>query len=257
MKQNWEFWMVSGTDTVASFFSNLALASQAPDKRRPWRMKFTLRMRRPRNDGLSSSEEFDQLVQVEDSAAQAFEKALDAIYVGRVTEGGNRIFFYYAPAASVFEAQAQRMMKAFPEYEFETEAVLDPGWRFYFENLTPSDGIMQAIKNRHVLEVMEKRGDAGTVRRDVRHWAYFSLREHRSGYRRAIEDMGFTFVSDSTVDGELRFGVSFEREDSLASQEFDDVTIQLMELANEFEGEYDGWESPLLPGGEEGATSDG
>lgn len=67
MNADWDFYALLVDDQPASIFVDFALASMAPITEAPIMFYVSVRMRAPRPDGLSSQEEFDELIAVERS----------------------------------------------------------------------------------------------------------------------------------------------------------------------------------------------
>jgi hypothetical protein len=72
-----------------------------------------------------------------------------------------------------------------------------------------------------------------TARRVVSHWVYFKSPEERAG-----------FVAHA-VRLDFKVGVMLERIDHVDFHSINDVTVQLFRLAQEFNGDYDGWETSV------------
>lgn len=95
MSDEWDFYPLRVDDQPASIFVNLSLAKMAPISGKPHMSYISIRMRQPREDGLSSQEEFQALGDLEDLIVEAATENADPIYVGRDTTGGDRDFFFY------------------------------------------------------------------------------------------------------------------------------------------------------------------
>src|SRR5262249_47692288 len=140
-------------------------------------------------------------------------------------------------------------LAGFPGYEYEYGTKDEPGWEQYLTCLYPAPDEYQRIKNRHVVEALMENGDTLEDPRPVSHWAYFRSREDRTAFTERAVGAGFAAVGESEADGKRPFGVTVERTDAVDWQSINDVTDGLFHLAREFDGTYDGWETPLVKGG--------
>jgi uncharacterized protein (TIGR01619 family) len=211
-------------------------------------------MRNPQPDGLSSQEEFERLCEIGDALdAAVAESPQEVEYVGRCTSAGRRDFYAYADSGLVAESLMSSVMAAFSEYEFETGFQPDPEWQLYRAFLYPAKPSLQLIKNRRVLDVLQQQGDDLTQPRPVRHFVYFNNSEQAAAFAQAAGEAQFDVVSDDPgrAEGEKqnpeaeRFGVIAERVDSVDFASISNVVLELLELANSHQGDYDGWETQV------------
>jgi hypothetical protein len=223
------------------------LEQRAPIADRDHVIELRVVMNEPRPDGLSSAEEFETLVAVEKALTAEIERAGNTLYVGRVTHAGVRDFHYYTAAPEVAEAALRRAMAAFPAYEFELGAEPDPDWEVYRNYLLPSARDRQRMANRQVLAALKDNGDQLSAPREIDHWAYFASAEARDAFLKRTALLGYTAreaLSPADIPGNEKFGARIFRIDA-PDDDFDEVTLELFELAAELGGEYDGWESPV------------
>jgi uncharacterized protein (TIGR01619 family) len=206
-----------------------------------------LTLQRPRPDGLSSQEEFESLCQIEDSIDKVLSELNDYHYVGRNTSAGTRDFFFYVSDVERWKEAIFSVFKQFPNYRFELGAQADSGWQVYREFLYPSAANMERIKNRRVCDALKKQGDKLETAREIQHWAYFPTAESRSAFIKAASVSGFVESgTTSLVDEQGRHRVLLSRTDVPSYSEIDGVTLPLFELAKQFGGEYDGWETRII-----------
>jgi hypothetical protein len=85
MSDDWDFFSLRVDDQAASIFVDLGIRNLAPIRTHPLMGYLRVAMRRPREDGLSSQEEFDDLIALEDRVTADIVKNGTAIYVGRNT----------------------------------------------------------------------------------------------------------------------------------------------------------------------------
>jgi uncharacterized protein (TIGR01619 family) len=246
-EDKWDFYFTSIDDNPGSIFLNLSLAERAPLEGYEHVIHLRVTMNEPRADGLSSSAEFDALVEIENAISNEIGSVPGVAYVGRATHAGVREFTYYATDVSRAESLLRRAMAAYPIYAFELSSKHDPDWDTFWSHLMPSAHDQQRMANRGVYESLEENGDPLTAPREIDHWAYFPSASARDEFLSRAATLGYSF-RQKTDPGDIpeveRYGAQIFRLD-VPSQDFDDVTLELFDLAQEYGGEYDGWESPV------------
>lgn len=239
MSDDWDFYFLRVDDEPASIFVDLGLRAAAPVKSHPTMVYLRIFMNRPRPDGLSSDEEFDDLVAVEDRVAAGARDG-NSIYAGRNTSGGNRDLYFYVADLGRFEDAVRAAMKGFPHYQFETRAREDPDWEVYRDFLYPSEANRQCIMNRRVREQLRLRGDNADVARQIDHFVWLPSLAAQAAFAAHVQAEGFTIIgAPREPDERKRFSVEFSRSDGVAH--IDDVVLPLFRKAKELGGSYDGW----------------
>jgi len=114
--------------------------------------------------------------------------------------------------------------------------------------LHPSPHDWQRIKNRHVIEALQKHGDSLEKQRVVMHWAYFDRDSSREQFVAHLTDRGYTVTSQGRVDdpnSRFPLSVAFERIDRVDWDSINEATVELWDLAQSLGGDYDGWETSV------------
>lgn len=246
MTDDWDFHFLRVEDKPASIYVDLGALEFAPVAALPVLAYVRLRMNAPRADGLSSQEEFDALVAIEDHLEQQLAGSGTA-YVGRCTTNACRDFFFYLADAAGWAARVADSMRAFPDYRFQADTRPEPDWACYREYLYPGPAAMQTIENRRVCDALSRHGDRLGAAREIDHWAYFPDARGRDAFVAAAHRLGFaTRVVFDPDDEDPRYGAQIWRADIPSLAGIDDITLPLFELALEHGGEYDGWESVVV-----------
>ncbi len=174
MSDDWDFYAAKVDEKPASIFVDLGIAKSAPLAPYSAMAYVRIYMNRPREDGLSSQDEFETLCELEDGMVPALTADNDAaVYVGRNTSDGCRDFYFYTSDAKHWEAAVKEAMSFSAAYRLDSGVRDDPDWEAYFQFLYPSPADWQAIQNRRVVENLEKHGDKLEQEREIDHWAYF------------------------------------------------------------------------------------
>jgi len=246
-KPEWDFYFSDVDDVLGSIYVDLGLHKIAPLKDKPDMVWVSVKMKNPRNDGLSSSEEYDILISIEDLLVNVMIERNNAIFAGRLTSNGNRDFYFYIGDVSLYDKAISAAMVTFPNYEYDFGIIDDPEWSNYFDFLYPLPNQYQSIENRRVIACLQKEGDNLTKERPVDHWIYFKDEIDRDNFLSKIKNDGFDII-DNDYDarfGELAFRLHISRIDKVDYNSVDDYVLKLWKFAGECGGEYDGWETSV------------
>lgn len=244
MSDDWDFYFLLVDDRPASIFVDLGIAKEAPVADHSHMAYVSVTMRHPREDGLSSNAEFDDLVAIEETLTEQTEQDGAALFVGRSTSDGKRDFYYYVKDPDRFDKTARAVMSIYANYTFETSAREDKDWAVYFDFLHPSADDMQRIQNRRVCHQLEAHGDNLNSLRSIDHFVFLPSQIAQSDFVAYVQSIGFTVqqsAGEAASDG--RFSIAFARDDQPA--QIDEVVILLAAKVSELGGTYDGWGCPI------------
>jgi len=245
---DWTFYFSNVNDKLSSIATDLNLIKIAPVNGQDNVVYVSIKMPNPREDGLSSNEDADDLWQIEDEIINAFDNnKLNYTFAGRLTSNGFRDLYFFGENTILMEKEVSSTMTAFPEYEFDFGHKLDKEWSGYFDFLYPLPRQMQVIQNRRVLEQLEKGGDDLTKAREVFHWIYFKTQNELDQFESFTTSLGFETKNKGKTEqpNEYKFVISISRVDKVGYDEIDKYTLELWEKAQELNGDYDGWETSI------------
>jgi hypothetical protein len=134
-------------EDLASVYLDLGIAVAAPVAEHSHLVRISVELTQPAENGMSTDEEFQDLIALEDDLIARLHGE-NALYVGRVTTRGSRIFFLYAKDAESITRNASEAMKQHPAYQHQIGSQPDPQWGLYFDCLYPSSGTYERIQNR-------------------------------------------------------------------------------------------------------------
>ncbi len=255
-RDNFDFYPRPIDGKPASVFVDLAWREHIPDDpdsvdpARPTLLIIQVALQHPSPDGLPTQQEFQHLAMIEDTLVGPLEQLLDAVYVGRITTDGRRDFFFYAPSDEGFDEAVTRLRSAFGSSPARIGRALDPTWRFYRETLFPDADGLRHIADRKIIRQLQSLGDDEISPREITHFCYFPAIEQRAGFIARASQKGFLTepFEASEPDVPLPCGLKLSRNDRADARHISAVTVALLNLAREFDGEYDGWESPVVGG---------
>lgn len=250
MSDNWDFYFCHVDNNPASIFVDLGIHADAPLPELTEMVWLRLYVRQLRDNGLPRKEEFDRLKEIEDVLTESVsDSATKTTYVGRNTSDGRRDFYFYTTNALQAESCLSAAMVPFPEYEFETGHRPDPKWSTYFAFLYPSPRSYQTMMNSHTLENLKRHDDKHEIEREVCHWIYFPSAEDRSRFLAASLEKGYRSVKEWDDDKTPRpYGLTIARVTTVDYTTINNVVLELFDLAQECNGDYDGWETQVTTG---------
>lgn len=241
MTDQWDFYVLHLDNAPASLFVDFGIEDEAPRLDLAHLAMLRLTMNQPREDGLSSAEEFDRLCALEDEL-NAEVAAADIGFVGRITTRGYRDFHYYVADPAAWEARVAQVMARHPDYRYRTGTREDPQWATYFNDLLPGPEDRQRLENRQVCSRLEALGDALTAPRLLDHFAYFEDEASAQAFITEAVQQGFTCVEGPVrTSDEDPFSVQLARVDVPGFDTIDELTLPLWEAARRHGGDYDGW----------------
>ncbi|MEO0469171.1 MAG: DUF695 domain-containing protein [Bacteroidota bacterium] len=239
----WDFYFCTIEERPASIMLDLALIESAPVADQTEFVQVAIQLNQPNEYGLTTQGEAEVLYVLEDRLAEHMAENLGAVYVGRNTHHGSRTFYFYAKSSVDVDAVVEEVMDSFTDHRYTCEAVSDPEWTFYQQFLYPSHMEYQSILNRRVIEKLEAQGVALSESREVEHFLYFKSESSRSVFLERIKGENFQINQQyqSETNTELPFKLVLSRKDRMEPHTIDAVVMFLAQLAEECQGEYDGW----------------
>lgn len=149
LSKDWDHYLFKLGDDLASVYLDLGIAAAAPVAKRAHSIRISVALRQPAENGLSTDEEFEDLIALEDDLV-ARVHGENAIYVGRLTTRGTRVFYLYAADADLLARDISAAVQSHPAYQPQIGSQPDPEWSTYFDFLYSSPETYQRIQNRRV-----------------------------------------------------------------------------------------------------------
>lgn len=246
MTDNWKPYLCNVNDKLASILVNLGLRNSVPILSKPWLLWVWVYFQTPRPDGLSDSKEAPALYKIEDALTSSLARECQTILSGRITTQGRREFYFYGETRDRFHKAVRDVLDRFEGYKFEVGEQKDPSWNQYLNVLYPSLEDLERIANTDLLDQLVKKGDLLTVPREIQHWISFRSEQARHSFREAVRAAGYGIAGETVSDGEFPFGISITRTQSIEQKVIDQTVIELLKLCHNFNGDYEGWETPVV-----------
>lgn len=246
--QNWQTYALDLEGRMAVRMVNLGLRVQAPMPGLGHLLTAWVKV--PRNDDSGQPTEREQriLARIDELLEREVMQRYNGLYVGHQTRNGVREFFYYCLHAEGHQQVVSQIVSAFEGYAHGSIARPDAEWSHYLSTLYPDPATELSIRNQNTVESLSFFGDPLVPPRQIDHFLYFATETGRAQFLAQAAEMGFNVLRTTTyADGErMPFSVLLARNDSAELNHIDLVVHQLANLAKQYGGEYDGWESALV-----------
>jgi len=241
---NWAIYYGSLDNLPKSVAIDLGLAYVAPVAQFPYLTRIELIMEKVDEYGQPLSEELDIVNPIEDKLADDILK--NFIYAGRITSNKKRVYFFYSQY-SISKTNNENLDKiVIREISFQTEK--DPEWSAYLNELYPDDQTIQILSNQSVLRDLQSHGDDLSRPREVDHCIFFNNKTNLNRFLEKAINAGYTLIDISGVeDKENYYRLEIKRMEMVDEDHIHKTVFALIELASEFQGNYDGWACAIMP----------
>lgn len=105
---------------------------------------------------------------------------------------------------------------------------------------------VERIANRKTLDALANHGDDSRIARVVKHWAFFPSAPERSFFKSSVLARTFELDCEYEIDDcGHPFVICFTKVQRVTEIAINETTVELNALAEEYSGEYDGWETQV------------
>ena len=231
-------------DLPAVVRTNLALINFEFAANYPKRLQLRILYKNADDNGFYSREEEEYLYDIEDAVVEIIEKHGDILAGVVECDERSHIVAYAKNELGYYDEISEMMAEKFPDYAYTLAVFEDKDWVMYFHALYPDRYEYQSIMNRWLIEDIKSNGDS-MVPRVLEHCLCFTTEENGEAFLTKVMEDGFTKLSsenlsnNEAIDKKHPYELVIGREDSF--ENIDDIVFRLIDLAEEFDGEYDGW----------------
>ena len=231
-------------DLPAVIRTNLALRDFEFTANYPKRLELQILYKNADDNGFPTREEGEHVYSIEDAVEGIIEQHGDILAGIVKCDERARIFAYVKNELGYYNEISEMMSENFPDYAYTLAVVEDQDWELYFQALYPDKYEYQSIMNRMLIEDIKSDGDS-MVPRVLEHCLLFKTEEHGEAFLAKVMEDGFIKLSSENqndnedIDKEYPYLLVIGREDDF--ENIDEIVWYLMDLAEEFDGEYDGW----------------
>ena len=231
-------------DLPAVVRTNLALTDFQFTANYPKRLHLQILYKNADDNGFPTREEGEYVYPVEDVVVEIIEQHGDMLAGVVKCDERAHIFAYVKNELGYYDEISEMMSENFPDYAYTLAVFEDKDWELYFNGLYPDRYEHQSIMNMRLIENIESHGDS-MVPRVLEHCLCFTTEENGEAFLTKVMEEGFKKLStedlsnNEDIDKEYPYELVIGRED--AFENIDDIVWYLMDLAEEFDGEYSGW----------------
>ena len=231
-------------DLPAVIRANLALRDFEYTANYPKRLHLQILYKNADDNGFPTREEGEYVYSIEYAVEEIVEQHGDMLAGVVKCDERVRIFAYTKNELGYYDEISAVMSKNFPDYAYTLAIVDDPDWELYFQGLYPDRYEYQSIMNMRLIEDIKSDGDS-MVPRVLEHCLLFKTEENGEAFLAKVMEDGFIKLSSENlsnnedIDKEYPYVLVIGRED--AFENIDEIVWYLMDLAEEFDGEYSGW----------------
>ena len=231
-------------DLPAVIRVNLALRDFEYTANYPNRLHLQILYKNANDSGFPTREEGEYVYSIEDAVEEIVEQHGDMLAGVVKCDERAHIFAYAKNELGYNDAISKMMSENFPDYAYTVEVVEDEDWELYFQALYPDRYEYQSIMNMRLIEDIKSDGDS-MVPRVLEHCLLFTTEENGEAFLAKVMEDGFIKLSseersnNEAIDKEYPYLLVIGRED--AFENIDEIVWYLMDLAEEFDGEYSGW----------------
>lgn len=231
-------------DLPAVVRTNLALMNFEFAANYPKRLQLQILYKNADDNGFPTREEGEYVYSIEDAVVEIIEQHGDMLAGVVKCDERAHIFAYAKSESGYYDEISEMMAENYPDYVYTFAAFEDEDWDMYFDALYPDRYEYQSIMNRWLIEDIKSNGDS-MVPRVLEHCLCFTTEENGEAFLTKVMEDGFTKLSsenlsnNEAIDKKHPYELVIGREDSF--ENIDETVWYLMDLAEEFDGEYDGW----------------
>ena len=248
--QEWNVYRSWLDDDPAVFRLNLALDEVAPIEGFPYCVRITIELKNPDENGFSTNER-PQIYAIEDQILRPLQSDKD-ILVAVLTVQGEVTWYFYSQAPEALQERLSATWDTSMGYTYQVECSEDKQWNFFLKGLYPNIYEKQTIYNREILSACQENEDQVEVPRPIEHWLYFDTEQDMLSAIEKAAALGFTVYSSEKVVPEegkevqedLGYCLILSKENTPI--DIDGDTWDLIDIALDTHGGYDGWETILV-----------
>ena len=248
--QEWNVYRSWLDDDPAVFRLNLALDKVAPLQGFSYCVRITIELKNPDQNGFSTNER-PQIYAIEDPILRPLQSDKD-ILVAVLTVRGEVTWYFYSQASGLLQERLKATWDTSMGYTYQVECSEDKPWNFFLKGLYPNIYEKQTIYNREILSACQENEDQVEVPRPIEHWLYFDTEQDMLNAIEKAAALGFTVYSSKKVVPEEGKEVQEDLGYCLILSkvntpiDIDGDTWDLIDIALDTHGGYDGWETILV-----------
>lgn len=245
MPAEWEVFDSRVKEAQATIRVDMSAHDEHGDSR-GYCLRVTVQLRDPGRDGTGVDAERTALEQLEARLGSLLSERSEAVGVGWITTRGQRELVFYATHPGDLQECLDALRGEFPGYTLGGGLENDPSWSRYRQVLYPRARDLIRIQNRRRVAELTAKGDKPDKKRRVSHWLYFPTAEDRKAFLGEVQPEGFKSTAQRVKGDEADerpIALQISRDDTLDLDALDELSLDLWDRAQAYDGEYGGWEA--------------
>ena len=248
MQEYWELYMknLEGKPASIQFNAGISMDVEKIKYIYPQIAFVKAKLKEPTENGLLSQSEEPEILFLEDKLEASLIKFRIGKYVGRIISDGHVTFLYYLQFTYNWQDFLDFALDEHASYEM-TSAFQDDGeWNYYQQLLYPNSKEWQIIQNHKACDALKEKEDNLYLKRAIEHKLFFSNgEEKRDDLVLKLDEEGFKIQSEIESEEGVK-GFTFYRLDKPFYHDIDALTLELIDMLEEYDASYDGWETSVV-----------
>ena len=205
-----------------------------------------VKIKDPDPNGFATDAEESALKELEDALGNAIYEQ-GGFYVGRISFGGQRQFYSYLDAKATEVEELLGQLREQFEYDFEFFLETDPEKSRYWDELYPPEEGLNLIMDSKLVDLHAEEGDQLEAPRPVDFWIDLPSEAAVTDFESWARGESFSVSRHEAPESEEDpFSIVISKEMAIELSSVYSVSSQVLAKANELEGEYVGWECPMV-----------
>jgi hypothetical protein len=247
-EENWDVYLARYEKGSGSTLINMSVKQSAPKKELPFVIITGVTFKDCRSDGFPTKNQYDALYQISDSIKEIILNSTHSMAVGTFTYQCQRLDYYYVSDTNNLRSKLLHLFNiSFPLYLPYINIREDKPWDAYLKFLYPNEETYEYMTNQKVIMKLQEAGDSLEKSRKVDHWLYFNSDSDRNCILPYLKQNNFIVESKEKVKRPSQsFSLHISRTDMVDIASITELTLELSKQAKKCNGNYDGWESPVM-----------
>ena len=247
MQEYWELYMknLEGKPASIQFNAGISMDVEEFEYTYPTVAFVKAKLKDPKENGLLSEQEEPEILFMEDKLEASMIKFRIGKYVGRVISDGYVTFLYYVQFTYNWPDFIEFALNEHASYEVSNGHQEDSAWNYYKKLLYPTPREWQIIQNHKVCDNLVEQGDNLHLERLIEHKIYFQDEAKKEALVEALEGREFKIKEEISNEEGIK-GVHFYHIHKAFYHDIDALTLELIDLAEDYSAQYDGWETSAM-----------
>jgi len=168
--------------------------------------------------------------------------------VGAITYADSKSFYYYTKHENSLFNILNKVLSKYKKLKCVISIGKDPNWEFYRNTLYPDAFEIQRKLDRGIVQQLVAYSDDHQVPREIKHWVYFLEIKNREDFKRNLDSSFYNIVEEAILqdDSKYPYQLVISHTSTSEFETINKITTELLTKTIEAQGNYDGWQSPVI-----------